>query len=779
MESEVSIASAPVSVSGAPERASAVWLGAVLLLSACGLMFELMLTRIFSATIWYHYTFVAISVALLGWGLGGFLVYILGLARHPAHARGILIVLCLLLSVTLQVFLYAILQVPFAPERLNFYFLMSILPFLAGGAALSLAFEVNGRDINRLYFADLAGAAAGALIVPLVVGGLGAETAILATAILPALAAALLSMTDVAGRRRRWQLLAGAVLVGTIALAGWNYRTQTWTIRDAPGKALYKLLAEHPRARIVSDRWNAYSRITAVRGFDDYHVARLFIDSDAETSVLSWDGTMTGLKDAGRTWFRALPLRLVPRPKVLVIGPGGGTDVVLSILAGSPQVTGVEMNPLMIDAVRAFGGAAGNLYDHPKMRLVVDEGRNYIRRTDEKFDAIILGFVDSWASVSSGGLSLTENYLYTREALEAYYDHLTDNGTLAIIRWPSDVPRLVANCVEFLKDRDMNISEIGRHILAVSDRTPRMTEYGPEPVETVFMLTRSPLSAGQTNALLAGFDGAHVVWSPYRPSERPYADLFEGRTDFAAYTDAFATRATPVNDDHPFYFATDKQWWGIPSFAVRLVAIPVGAVIGFAVLLLIAGRLRRFPVPGARTIAYFGALGVGFIVVEVALIQRLILLLGHPIYTLVVILFTLLLAGGIGSRCAGRFRPERIHRALGWIIPGVIALVIAGAFALPVVVEAVMPLSQAGRNLVAAAMTFPFGFLMGMPFPLGLRRHSQDPTGAPVSSLWGINGVASVVGSIAGMMVAVAAGFTWVFLGGALCYAVAWAVRPK
>lgn len=776
MEREVSVATVQASGAAAPAKASIVWLGAVLLLSACGLMFELMLTRIFSATIWYHYAFVAISVALLGWGLGGFLVYVFGLAKYPRQARSILIVLSLLLSVTLQIFLYTILQLPFTPERLNLYFLLSILPFLAGGAALSLAFEANGHDINRLYFADLVGAAAGVLIVPLVISLLGAETAILATAILPALAAVLLSTRDGQTSRRGWQVLAVLVLIGNISVAGWNYKTQTWTIRDAPSKALYKLLADHPKAHIVSDHWNAYSRITAVRGFDDYHVARLFIDSDAETSVLPWDGTMTGLKDDGRSWFRAFPLRLAPQPKVLVIGPGGGTDVVMSIVAGSPQVTGVEMNPLMVQAVRDFGAEAGNIYNHSKMRLIMDEGRNFIQRTDERFDTIILGFVDSWASVASGGLSLTENYLYTREALEAYYDHLSERGTLAIVRWPTDVPRLVANSVDLLQARGMSIPEIGKHILAVSEHKPASPN---DPVETIFMFTRSPLTAEMTDKLLAGFNNAYVVWSSYRPSEKPYADLFEGRNDFAAYTDAFATRATPVNDDHPFYFATDKQYWGIPAFAVRLVSIPLGAVVVFAILLLIAGKLLHFRAPGGRTILYFGALGVGFIIVEVALVQRLILLLGHPIYTLVVILFTLLLASGIGSRFAGRFAPERIHRALGWIIPLVIALVIVAAFGLPLVVDSTMSFTQAQRIAVAAALTFPFGFLMGMPFPLGLRRHAQDPLGAPVSSLWGINGVASVIGSIAGMMIAVAAGFTWVFVGGAVCYAVAWAVRPK
>ncbi|MGB9624373.1 MAG: hypothetical protein ACPMAQ_05870, partial [Phycisphaerae bacterium] len=194
-------------------RAPVTLLAAVLLLSASGLMFELTLTRIFSATIWYHYTFVAISVALFGWGLGGFLVYVLRLARFESHVRAILVVLSLLLAVTLPLFLYGILQYPFTPERLNYYFVLSLLPFLAGGATLSLAFESHGREVNRLYFTDLIGAALGTLIVPFSVSLLGAETAILATAILPALAAVLLSLSPGAGGRV-WTAVAVAALAG-------------------------------------------------------------------------------------------------------------------------------------------------------------------------------------------------------------------------------------------------------------------------------------------------------------------------------------------------------------------------------------------------------------------------------------------------------------------------------------------------------------------------------------------------------------------------------------
>jgi len=757
-----------------PARAGAGLLAAVFLLSASGLMFELTLTRIFSATIWYHYTFVAVSVALFGWGLGGFLVYLLRLARFERQVQAILVALALLFSLVLPLFPYGILQFPFTPERLNFYFCLSLLPFLAGGAALSLAFERHGLDSNRLYFADLIGAALGTLMVPLAISRLGVETAILATAILPAAAALLLSLSLPRRAARWWGSVAVIFLIGNVSLTGWNLHTEALAVRTAPGKALYKLLAQHPQARINTDRWNAYSRITSVSGFDDFHLARLFIDSDAETSVLHWDGTPDDPADA-RDWFRAFPFRLVPEPRVLVIGPGGGTDVVMAIASGSPGVTAVEMNPLIIDCVRDLGAEAGNLYDHPKVHLVVAEGRNFIERTDERFDLIVLGWVDSWASVASGGLALTENYLYTRDALEAYYDHLTEGGALAIIRWPVDVPRLVANSVSFLSERGMPMAEIGNHILAVSARKPEPDELST--VVTVFMLTRSPLSPPVVDRLLAGHRDVHVMQAPFRESEPPYTRLFAGEISFDQYTDSFENMATPVDDDHPFYFAWDKPV-GIPDFVVRLFWLPVAAVVGFTILLLVAGRLLGFRAPGPRTIAYFSALGAGFIVVEVALIQRLILLLGHPIYTLVVILFTLLLAGALGSWFARRFAPEAISRALAWIIPLVIVLVVIAAFALPVVVRVAMPLGLAARILTTGLLVFPYGFLMGMPFPLGLRKLAQDPNGPPVSALWGINGVASVVGSLGGVALAVAAGFTWVFLAGAACYALAWSTRP-
>lgn len=758
---------------GKTSRASIRVLAAVFMLSASGLIFELALTRVFSATIWYHYTFVAISVALFGWGLGGFLVYLLQLGKLSRHVQPVLVLLSSLLAISLPIFPWGILQFPFTPERLNFYFAIGVMPFILGGAALSLAFEEFGADSNRLYFADLIGAAAGTLLVPVIISAFGAESAIMATAVLPAVAAILLSLGRNGSFKQVSKFGAILVLIAVVGLTGWNVKTQKLTIRDAPEKALYKLLREHPQAKIASDRWNSYSRITSVVNFDDYHLARLFIDSDAETSILRWDGTPESIPNA-RDWFRAFPFRLADEPRVLVIGPGGGTDVIMAICNGSPQVTAVEMNPLIIDAVNHWGDQVGNLYSHPKVKLVMDEGRNFIQRTDEKFDMIVLGFVDSWASVSSGGLSLTENYLYTQDALEAYYDHLTDRGTLAIVRWPSDIPRLVANSVSFLSQRGMGMNDIGKRLLAVSERP----QQGQEPVETVFMLTKSPLTSEAIDGLLAGHATANVICAADRPCASPYDKLLAGQMSFGEYQNAFDQLATPVNDNHPFYFATEKPH-GIPQFVTYLFRVPVLAVISFAILLLVGSWMVGFRAPGPQTIAYFGSLGIGFIVCEIALMQKLILLLGHPIYTLVVILFTLLLASSLGSLFAREFTLEQIRRMLGIIIPIIIALIVVAAFLLSPVVHVLLFLPLFLRILVAAIIVFPFGFCMGMPFPLGLRQNAQRTDGVPVSALWGINGVASVIGSIGAAVLAVAAGFTAVFLAAAACYAVAWATRPK
>jgi predicted membrane-bound spermidine synthase len=719
----------------------------VFLIALSGLMFEIGLTRIFSATIWYHFAFVAISVALLGWGLGGFTVHVLKRRLRPSLDKAALLSLAYAAAIPLS--LWLIVRTPFRPERLSFYFGVALVPFLLAGAALAMVFTVRRQVASQLYFADLVGASTGALAITLLLSWLGAETAILVVALAPILAAACLS----------WRL-AMAALGGAVALASvFTVQTQegAFMIRSAPTKGMYRHMMAAPGARPAFTGWNAYSRIDAVTGFPDT-LARLYIDADAWTTLHRWDGHVESLQPL-RSWYRALPFSLAPPGgRTLVIGPGGGTDVLVALASGAERVTAVEMNPLMLEFVRRFGPAAGGIYDHPQVETQLSEGRTYLSRTSRTFDVIFLGFVDSWASVASGGLSLSENYLYTVEAFQAYLDHLGPDGLLVIMRWNVDVPRLVANAVALLGPAEA----ASRMAVVIESRGT-----AEDPPQMIFMLRRRPFTAEETAAIM-GWPSARPVVVPGRVAEAPYGDLLAGRTSLAQFDAASDTQVNPVTDDRPFFFARRKPL-GLPASMTRAFAQILLPVLAASALVVVLGRPRArgeaLAVPYAGSIVFFACLGVGFIAVELALLQNLTLLLGHPIFTLSVLLFTLLAAGGVGARTSDRFS---IGRVCLWVA----GLSAVYAFALPWAVPRLLPLPLVARIAVGVLLVVPLGFAMGMPFPRGLRRAGQGFLPAP-AFYWGLNGVFSVLGSMATIVVAVSLGFRVAMLAGSLCYLLA------
>jgi predicted membrane-bound spermidine synthase len=725
----------------------------IFLVTLSGLMFEIGLTRIFSATIWYHFAFVAISVALLGWGLGGFALHLV--RRRVAFSRERAALLTLLYGLSIPLALWLIVHLPFHPDRIAFYFGVSLLPFFLAGMALSMLFAVGRQEAGRLYFADLLGASLGALLVTYLLSWLGGENAVLAVAVLPVLAAAAFS-----SRLRAGAAIASLALVAAVAV---NERTGFFKIRSAPTKGLYRHMAAVPGSRIALTGWNAYSRIDAVTGFASPYLARLYIDSDAWTNVVEWDGRRESLAQM-REGYRALPFRVVPeKPRTLVIGPGGGFDVLVALAAGSEKVTAVEMNPLMLRFARHFGARAGNLYDHPRVEAVLSEGRTFIRRTSRLFDVILMGFVDSWAAVASGGLSLSENHLYTVEAFRDYYDHLTPDGQIVILRWDVDAPRLVSNAVALLGPE-----EAGRRVAVLLERRPGDRE---DPPQMVFMLKKRPFTA-EESARMAGWAGVRPVIVPGVQVEEPYASLFAGRMGLAEYVAQASSRVEPVFDDRPFFFARSKPW-GLPrkmQDAFLRILLPI---LGLCLLFLVFGKPKGEPAgPYAASVAYFASLGLGFIAVELALLQHLTLLLGHPIFTLSILLFTLLASGGLGSGASGRFRFR-----LPAVCLAVAGLAAAYALALPRVVPLLLALPLGARIAIAIAVVAPLGFLMGMPFPRGLSATGVGPFPAP-PFYWGLNGIFSVVGSMGTMAAAVVFGFTWAMLGGAALYLVAAMASP-
>jgi hypothetical protein len=414
------------------------------------------------------------------------------------------------------------------------------------------------------------------------------------------------------------------------------------------------------------------------------------------------------------------------------------------------------MNPLMLRFVRHFGTRAGNVYDHPRVEAILSEGRTFVRRTDRLFDVILMGFVDSWAAVASGGLSLSENHLYTVEAFRDYLEHLTPDGALVILRWGADAPRLVANAVALAGPE-----EAGRRLAVLLETRTGDRE---DPPQMIFMLKKRPFTAEEAERM-SSWPGVQPVIVPGRHVEEPYASLFAGRTSVAEYVARAPTRVDAVFDDRPFFFARAKPW-GLPGAMRRALGWILAPVLALCAVLLVFGKPKgERGAPYAASVAYFAGLGTGFIAVELALLQHLTLLLGHPIFTLSILLFTLLAFGGLGSASSGRCR-------LGPVCLGVASLAAAYALALPRVVPRLLPLPLGARIGVAILLVAPLGFLMGMPFPRGLRATGRGPFPLP-PFYWGLNGIFSVVGSVATMVSAVVLGFTWAMLGGAAFYLLA------
>jgi hypothetical protein len=723
---------------------------AVFLITLSGLLFEVALTRIYSATIWYHFTFIAVSVALLGWGLGGFALHLLKKRRGLTPSAQLAATCALCYAAAIPACLWLVAKFPFTMGLLPLYFAAPLIPFFLAGMALATIFDLHRSTSGSLYFADLVGASLGALGVTILLQRLGGEATVLAAATAPFAAAALLGRSG----STRLAGLAGAGL----ALAGAISNEATGLFRVVPGysKAMRRQMDELPESRVAQTGWNAYSRIDAVEGFASPYLARLYIDSDAWTSVLEWNGDLDRVSEM-RGWYRALPFTLFERPETLIIGPGGGSDVLVALAAGSRKVTAVELNPLMVEFVRHYGPRAGDLYARSDVDVIHSEGRNFISRTDRRFDVIFLGFVDSWASVASGGLSLSENYLYTTQAFSGYFDKLTDDGVLVVLRWDVDIPRLVANSIALL-----GVEEAAKRIVVLMERRSGTRD---DPPQMIFMLRKRPFTPDETARIASQWTQARPVLLPGVHADAPYDALFAGRITLDEHVARAPTRVGPVFDDSPFYFATARPIGIAKGMAIALLILVIPVIGLLATFVKIGRPPGGAPAEYRSAVVYFASLGAGFIVVELALLQHLTLLLGHPIFTLSLLLFTLLAAGGLGSAASGRLRGRTACLVVA-------SLAFAYALVLPSIIPGLLALELPARITIAIGLIAPLGFAMGIPFPRGLRRAGQGALPAP-PFFWGLNGVMSVLGSVGTVVIALTLGFQAAMIVGAGCYALA------
>ena len=590
---------------------------------------------------------------------------------------------------------------------------------------------------------------------------------------------------------RRNAALRGAILLALIAA---NHSGRLIDVVYAKG------MFRDP-AWVEFARWNALSRVevdTQGQG------KAIVIDADASTYIMNADVARWHDTEWERDLMSAPPALanvLRPHGEFAIIGPGGGVDVLRAVANGSPSVTGIEINPIIATTIMRgrYADYAQHLYDRPDVHIHVTDGRSYLRSTQQRFDVVQMTLVDTWASTAAGAFALSENNLYTVEAFTEYFNHLKPNGMIAITRWefrhPREALRVVAVAMEAL--HRLGVANPARNFIVAAQGS--LDEDG---IPVVVLAKKTPFTSEEEAAVNAHFDKysqLEPLYLPSEPGQNPFSNLIASNDPYA-FAGAYAYNVAPVTDNAPFFFFTLKaaqilgekglrggiDWKVNLGVLVLLLVLVISllAVLAFLVLpLALRGRRsRQSPLP----LLYFVAVGLGYILVEIAFIQRFVLFLGHPTYALTVVIFLLMLSSGAGSLFSRLWLPRT---NLCWVpLLLVIGLLLANIFFLPGRLVALVGMDFGYRLLLSGLLLIPLGFIMGMPFPTGLRAladlpapefpTANDASGNSVEWAWAMNAAASVLGSVLAMVIAIQFGLTATLACGAVAYLLALCLTP-
>jgi len=783
---------------------------AIFLLSLAGLALENSLTRIFSITMWYHYAFMAISVAMLGMSTGAVKVYLAGFAsKTDNELEGLISKYSRLFAFSLIVSLLTLLSIPFVPRPTGIgYFTTALIytvaavPFYFEGVAVSLILATKYiKQANKLYAADLAGAAAGSIAFFSLLSVTDAVSAIIFISSFGFLSAFAVS--------KKKSDLALAIFI--IIFSVFNYTGRIFKIEWT--KVDEGVLEATVERNLEWESWTPFSRITVapmlngngfgwgisgkmMSQFPDYKVEQKNLKIDSAAATIITRNTMQISKLIHLRYdITNFAHYLFPQSKVGVIGVGGGRDILSALHFGQKEVWGIEINGRILEALtKVYSNYTYNISALPNVHLVEDEARNFFERHDMQFDLIQASLIDSWAATASGAFVLTENSLYTIEAWKTFYSRLSDNGAITMSRWyypkrPGELLRLVNLAYETLLES--GVKEPAKHIILVA------MDYVPadQPIESHFgsgtiIVSKQPLKKEiiEQAEKLADEYGFETLVAGGEEKDSDFKSIItpEKRTAFMAN---YPLDLTPPTDDNPFFFNMLKPSAVIKGLNVEsegvlstnLMAIHnllwlIAIVIILSLFLIIIPLISKMKTGVAKAVfnrytAYFTALGIGFMLIEISLIQKFAVFLGHPTYSILVVLFTMLLFSGLGSFTSKKLREKAGVKGLFILLILVVATVgSANMFVLPFFNSwPILP-----RIIYSFATMALAGFFMGMPFPTGLSLlNKKVRESAPW--FWGVNGAASVVSSVVATAISIFYGISATFFTGLLCYFAAFA----
>lgn len=799
---------------------------AIAAISAAILAYEVLLVRLFAITQWHHFAFMAISIALLGFGISGAL---LALFQDWLRARfaAVFSACAALFAVTSAVaFLLAqrlpfnALEVVWNPAQLLYLgliYLLLVVPFTSGATCIGLAFVLYQREIGRIYLSNLLGSGAGALGLLGALFVLSPTDSLAAVTALGLLAAGLMAL----GWRSARLLTAvgAAALFGTLA---WSALPPAWLgLHVSEYKGLSRTLRVQD-ARLLREYSSPLALLSVVEsptipfryapGLSLQAPALpprqlgVYTDADSLTTINAFDGSPESLAHLDYS-TDAVGYHLTRQPKVLILGAAAGRSVLQAIQEGAAQIDAVELNPDMIRLVRKdFATFAGHIYDRRDVTVHAAEARRFVTASSNSWDLIQMPLLDSFGAGAAGSRGLSESYLYTVEAYQTYYSHLRPGGWVSITRWlklpPRGTLKLLATARQALERA--KVENPGDRLVIVRG------------MNTVTLLAKRGRVTGRDIAVIKSFAGSRSFDLGYYPGmprdEANRANVLAAPYFFdsaqallgpnhQAFMARYKFDIVPATDDRPYFFKFLK-WSTLPEL-IRLRSLGGAAMLewgeivvagtllqalGLSVLLILLPlRLGAFvhKPDGAmvRIGFYFCLIGLAFLFIEIAFIQKFVLFLGHPLFAVSVMLTGFLVFAGFGAgastavaRRIGSYdgRPGRVSgiSAIDLAVVGIVGFALTYLMTLPEIFEALSGQSDAIRVLVSLALVAPLAFFMGMPFPIGLSYVSQENP-ALVPWAWGINGCASVVSAAAAMLLAMHFGFSVTVLIAAGLYVIA------
>ena len=764
-------------------------LGGVFLVSFSLIAFEIALSRLLSVLLSYHYVFAVLAIALLGLGGGGIFLHLFhcsGYSEKKPAGDFPFWAAIFALTVSFSIILGLRLGASFrALDNIFFYGLLFLIPFFFVGILLARVYREFPAESAKIYGFDLVGAACGSFGCLLLLDLLGVVSTIFLIGVLSSAAALLLAGMQPPGKKK-WIIPGFGFMMLALVFGverGGFYQPGV-PIGKNPEKEIHDVLyGPSIRGEIVETRWSAFGRTDLVKLRDYPEQMDIYLDGTAGSPMYRFTGdagnpgpVIERLKTTFPGYFPFLSLREGEKDDALIIGPGGGRDVLLALMGGVKNITAVEVNGDLVDMVRRHSLFNGGIYrDLKNVQVVMEEGRHFLKRHKGKYDLIMLSLPITNTSRSLEGFALTENFLFTTEAIADYWGHLSEEGRLLVVAHDDiEALRLLSLSLAFFRTNGADEKQAMSHIYMVGSE-----DY------LVFVLKKKPLDHQETAFLYQamhplGYNPGISFFPGVRAPLNPALAALERGEKTAAELRALVKERgydiDPVSDNNPFFYNFEK---GLPKSVSLILWASSFLLLFIAAVPFFMKRNCRTSPQGTRSyrtgllfraVLLFSMLGVGFMVIEISLMQRFALFLGRPVFSLAALLFSLLAGAGVGGLWSKRLSMTRMTRGIALASLGVAVIVLGYNLILPLIFDRLLGLSFVMRIAVAVVLVVPLGFFMGIPFPLGIQMLKEIQMEHLIPWMWGINGLGSVWGSTFAIAVSIRYGFMEALIAGAASY---------